>query len=56
MQIWKFQEEKAKFDSVRISPVSLAHLKQTNFALNKSETYLVLLIAKAGASGKSHES
>lgn len=47
VQIWSFHEDKSKFDGVKITPVSIAHLKQTNFTFQTHGAYLVLLISKA---------
>ena len=46
MQIWRFSEDKTKFDSVKITPVPLGHLKQNSFTFGPTEAYLVLVIHK----------
>jgi hypothetical protein len=43
-QIWRFSEDKTKFDSVKITPVPLGHLKQNSFTFSPTEAYLVLVI------------
>ena len=50
-QIWKFTEDKRKFENVRSSPVQLNNLKETGFYFSSSEAYLLLLIYRSGTEG-----
>ena len=53
-QIWKFSEDKLKFDTVKTLPVALTQLNKINFSFKRQESYLVLLINKtASGVGKS---
>jgi hypothetical protein len=52
LQIWKFTEDKLKFDTVKTLPVALTQLNKINFNFNRQESYLVLLIIKTSAAGK----
>ena len=48
-QIWRFSEDKRKFDNVKVSPVPLFNLQNSGFYFSSEETYLILLIYKTGS-------
>ena len=51
-QIWRFTEDKRKFENVKSHPVPLHNIQNSGFFFSSEEAYLLLLIYKAGSEGK----
>eukprot|EP00347_Sterkiella_histriomuscorum_P011735 403371304 len=53
LKIWKFSEDKRKFDSVKSTPVQLHNLQNSGFFFSSEDAYLILLVYKAGSEAQS---